>query len=262
VVGPVRGLREPPAVTRARDVVDAFVARARHAGALLDVDGTLAPIVARPELARVLPEIPAVLADIARHVRVVAVISGRPSAEVRDLVAIDGIEIVGTHGLEGEAPMPPEVLGEIVRAADSVGAWVEPKGAAAAVHFRGLADPEAAGAAAAGRLAVVAAANDLEVVPGKHILELMPAGRPRKGGAVERLVREHELDAVLFAGDDVGDLDAFAALVRLRARGMWTCGVVAGGPETLPEVEAAADLVVEGPAGVAALLAAIADRLG
>jgi trehalose 6-phosphate phosphatase len=249
-------------VTRVDDIVDAFVARAPHAGALLDFDGTLAPIVPRPELARVLSEIPALLADIARHVRVVAVISGRPSAEVRDLVGIHGIEIVGTHGLENEAPMAPAVFGEIVRVAGSVGAWVEPKGAAAAVHLRGLADPEAAGAAVAGRLAVVAAAHDLEVVPGKRILELMPAGRPRKGGAVERAVRDHELDAVLFAGDDVGDLDAFAALARLHARGVWTCGVVAGAPETPLEVEDAADLVVEGPPGVAALLSAIADRFG
>ena len=65
----------------------------------------------------------------------------------------------------------------------------------------------------------------------------------------------------MFAGDDVGDLDAFAALDRLRASGLWTCGVVARGRETLPQVEAAADLVVDGPLGVAALLGSIADEL-
>jgi trehalose 6-phosphate phosphatase len=124
-----------------------------------------------------------------------------------------------------------------------------------------LADPDAAEAASAGRLAVIAAAHELEVVPGKRIIELAPAGRPRSGGAVERITQDRGLTAVLFAGDDVGDLDAFAALDRLRTRGLWTCGVAASGPETPAEVLAAADLRVEGPAGIAALLGSIADEL-
>jgi trehalose 6-phosphate phosphatase len=198
---------------------------------------------------------------MARRLDVVAVISGRPSGQVRDLVDVEGVVVVGTHGLEDERSMPAEVLAEIEAAAAAVGAWVEPKGAAAAVHFRGLKDPEAAEAASAGVLAGLAATHDLEVLPGKRILELTPAGRPRKGGAVERIAREHRMKGVLFAGDDVGDLDAFAALDRLRASGLWTCAVAARGPDTPPEVEAAADLVVEGPRGTAALLAAIADEL-
>jgi trehalose 6-phosphate phosphatase len=108
---------------------------------------------------------------------------------------------------------------------------------------------------------VIAATYDLEVIPGKRILELAPAGRPRKGGAVERIARDRDLEAVLFAGDDVGDLDAFAALDRLRASGLWTCAVAARGPDTPPEVAAAADLVVDGPMGMAAFLAQIADEL-
>ena len=112
-----------------------------------------------------------------------------------------------------------------------------------------------------GSLAAIAAAHGLELVPGKRILELMPSGRPRKGGAVERIARERDLRGVLFAGDDVGDLDAFAALERLRADGLWTCGVVARAPETPPEVESAADLVVEGTHGVAVMLEALATEL-
>jgi trehalose 6-phosphate phosphatase len=243
------------------DVPAAIAAHAPHAGVFLDLDGTLAPIVPRPELSEVLPEIPTVLARLAVHLDAVAVISGRPSEQVRALLDVDGVRIVGTHGLEDERPMDEEILEEVRAAATAVGAWVEPKGAAAAVHFRGLEDPERAQAASAGRLAVIAAAHDLEVVPGKRILELAPAGRPRKGGAVERITQEHGLTAVLFAGDDVGDLDAFAALDRLRTRGLWTCGVAASGPETPAEVVAAADLRVEGPAGNAALLASIAEEL-
>jgi trehalose 6-phosphate phosphatase len=242
-------------------VVKELAARAPRAGVFLDLDGTLAPIVARPELTRLLPEVRPTLARIVRRLDVVAVISGRPSGQVRDLVDVDGVTIVGTHGLESEEAMPADVFEEIAAAAAAVGAWVEPKGAAAAVHFRGLEDPEAAEAASVGPLAAIAAAHGLEIVPGKRILELTPAGRPRKGGALERIARERGLHGLLFAGDDVGDLDAFAALGRLRASGVWTCGVVARGKETPPEVEAAADVVVDGPPGIAALLGSIADEL-
>lgn len=242
-------------------VVQELAARAPRAGIFLDVDGTLAPIVARPELARILPEIGPTLARLAGRLEVVAVISGRPSEQVRELVDVDGVVIVGTHGLEDEPPMSAEVLEEIEAAAAAVGAWVEPKGAAAAVHFRALEDPEAAEAASTAPLTAIAATHDLEIVPGKRILELTPAGRPRKGGAVERIARERGLEAVLFAGDDVGDLDAFAALERLRAERLWTCGVAARGDDTPPEVAAAADVVVDGPLGMAALLASIADEL-
>ena len=238
-----------------------LAARAPRAGVFLDLDGTLAPIVARPELARILPEIQPVLSRLAKRLEVVAVVSGRPSSQVRELVDVEEVVVVGTHGLEDEPPMATEVFAEIEAAAAAVGAWVEPKGAAAAVHFRGLEDPEAAEAASVGALAAIASAHGLEILPGKRILELTPAGRPRKGGALERIARERGLQGLLFAGDDVGDLDAFAALDRLRASGLWTCGVVARGKETPTEVEAAADLVVDGPPGVAALLGSIADEL-
>jgi trehalose 6-phosphate phosphatase len=243
------------------ELVRTIAGRADRAGIFLDLDGTLAPIVPTPDLARVLPEVPDVLARLARKVAVVAVVSGRHSAEVRSLIEVDAVLAVGTHGLEDEPPMPAEVFRAIEEVAGAVGAWVERKGAAVAVHFRGVDDPWAAAAAAEPALAALAAAHGLELLGGKRILELMPAGRPRKGGAVERIVRARDLEAAMFVGDDVGDLDAFAALSRLGAEGVWTCGVVARGPETSPEVGAAADLTVDGPEGVVALLARLADAL-
>jgi trehalose 6-phosphate phosphatase len=243
------------------ELVRAIVDRAGRAGIFLDLDGTLAPIVATPDLARVLPEVPGVLARLVRRLAVVAVISGRRSEEVRRLIDVAGVEAVGTHGLETEPPIPPDAMREIRDVASAVGAWVESKGAAAAVHFRGVEDPWKAASAAEPALAAVAATHGLELLGGKRILELMPAGRARKGGAVERIVRARDLEAAVFAGDDVGDLDAFAALGRLRAEGVWTCGVVARGLETTPEVAAAADLAVDGPEGMVALLARLADAL-
>ncbi|HEX6400911.1 MAG TPA: trehalose-phosphatase [Actinomycetota bacterium] len=245
----------------AGEVVERVAARPARSGLFLDLDGTLAPIVARPELARVLPDARAVLPRLVGRVAVVAVVSGRPSDQVRELVDVDGVLAVGTHGVEGEPPMSSAVLDAIREVAASVGAWVEPKGAAAAVHFRGVEDPLAAATAAEPALGAVAAANGLELLGGKRILELMPAGRPRKGGAVERISRDHGLEVVVFAGDDVGDLDAFAALGRLGASGVWTCGVVSQGSETASAVVEAGDFAVSGPPGVVTLLTAIADAL-
>ena len=246
---------------RAEDVVDEVVSRADRAGIMLDLDGTLAPIVSRPEDVEVLPGVHGLLERLAGRVATVALISGRASGDVRRVVDVPGVRIVGTHGLEDEPPLAPDSLRQIEKVAESVGAWVEVKGAAVAVHFRALPDPAGAAEAAAGPLARVAAAHGLELVPGKAILELMPVGAPRKGDAVQLLVEGEDLEAVLFAGDDVGDLDAFAALDRLRAGGLWTCAVAAGGPDVAPAVTEAADLVVEGPAGVVGLLGAIAEQL-
>jgi trehalose 6-phosphate phosphatase len=243
------------------EAVSGLVARAQGGGIMLDVDGTLAPIVPRPELARVLPEVPSLLERLVRRVGVVAVISGRRSDEVRTLVDVPGLEVVGTHGLERTAEIAAAALTAITEIASDVGAWVEPKGAAVAVHFRALPDPDAAVQAAAGPLTAVAAAHGLELVPGRAILELMPVGAPRKGDAVQLLVEGDDLEAVLFAGDDVGDLDAFTTLRRLRSAGLWTCAVAADGPEVSVAVIEAADLVVDGPRGVVELLRSIADRL-
>ena len=243
------------------EVVERIARRPAAAGLFLDLDGTLAPIVARPELARVLPEVPSVLTRLVGKLGAVAVVTGRRSEDVPNLVDVEGVLAVGTHGLESEPPMPPQAMREIERVAADVGAWVEPKGAAVAVHFRGVDDPLTAALAAEPALAAVAEVNGLELLGGKRILELLPGDRPRKGDAVERIARERALGSVVYCGDDVGDLDAFAALVRLRASGVWTCGVVSQGAETPSAVVDAADLAVPGPPGVVSLLTSVADAI-
>ena len=77
--------------------------------------------------------------------------------------------------------------------------------------------------------------------------ELRPPVPTDKGTVVAGLAAG--LRAVCFVGDDTGDLPAFGVLGQLRAGGVDTLAVAVGGPETPPEVLAAADLVVDGPAG-------------
>jgi len=88
---------------------------------------------------------------------------------------------------------------------------------------------------------------------------LRPPGAD-KGTALTGLVREHASRSVLFCGDDLGDLPAFAAVRALRGAGVPGCTVASRSAEC-PQVALDADLVVDGPEGIVALLAAIAGQL-
>ena len=227
---------------------------------LLDFDGTLSEIVARPELARPAPGATTVVTALTRAFDLVAVVSGRPSEEVERLLAADGVRYEGCYGLES-ASATEEVLRQ-VRAAASVieGAWVEPKGASIAVHYREAQDPKAARKSLGRGLRELAGWHGLEVMEGKMVLELVPLGASRKGGVVERLVSSAGLRAVLYAGDDSPDLEAFDALDRLGTAGLVTAKIAVRGPETPAGLLSGADLIVEGPSGLVEVLKGLAAR--
>ncbi len=227
---------------------------------LLDFDGSLARIVARPELARPAEGAREAVAALVARYRLVAVISGRRSEEVAEVLAVPGVRYEGLYGMREAAAGPSfALLPRAERAAAAVPeAWVEDKGVSLAVHYRQAPDPARARALLVAALAPVAAGAGLELVEGKMVLELVPADRPLKGGAVERLAGDLELRAVLFAGDDVADIDAFAALDRLRERGVLAVKVAVRGDETPPLLIDAADLVVDGPEGLVGLLRQLA----
>ncbi len=99
----------------------------------------------------------------------------------------------------------------------------------------------------------------LAAEPGRFVIELRPPGVD-KGTALTGLARERAARSVLFCGDDLGDLPAFAAVRALRADGVPGCTVASASTES-PQVAAAADLVVPGPDGIVALLTGIAGQL-
>jgi trehalose 6-phosphate phosphatase len=231
--------------------------RADAAGILLDFDGSLSPIVSHPDLASAADGVHDVLARLARRYRLVAVISGRTADDlVPRLGAIEGLTLVGLYGMQDAAPeLELAVLPLVEQAASAVPeAWVEDKQLSIAVHYRGAADPGSARRALVAELDPVASEAGLDLVEGKMVVELVPRDRPMKGGAVERLVGEHGLEAALFAGDDVADLDAFAALERLASSGLLAVKVAVRGAETPAELVARSDLAVDGPDGLVELL--------
>lgn len=227
---------------------------------MLDFDGSLAAIAARPEDARPVEGAREALAALIGRYRVVAILTGRRSEEVAGLVDVPGLRYYGLYGMEEAAPELLTAVASLAEAAAAAvpGAWVEDKRASIAVHYRQATDPAGARVALVRSLREVASSAGLEVVQGKMVVELVPAGRPQKGGAVERVVGEHALRAALFAGDDEADLDAFVALDRLGSNGLLAVKVAVRGDETPPSLLESADVVVEGPEGLVELLRQLA----
>ncbi len=234
---------------------------------LTDFDGTLSPIVADPEEARALPAAPGVLARLAEHFAVVAVVSGRPVAFLARALSGAGpdVRLFGVYGLEwwegGEVHVAPEAepwverAGQVVAAARRqapAGVGVEGKGAALAIHWRRA---PGAGGWAQEFARDWARRTGLVLQPGRRALELRPPLPIDKGQVVERVAGG--CTAACFAGDDAGDLSAFAALDRLARRGLGVVRVAVADEESPPELVAAADVVVDGPFEALALL----DRL-
>jgi trehalose 6-phosphate phosphatase len=140
------------------------------------------------------------------------------------------------------------------------GTWTEDKGNAVAVHTRRAAHPQDALDALRGPLDALAARTGLTVEPGRLVIELRPPGTD-KGTALYSLVAQRSPGSVTFCGDDLGDAAAFGAVRALRASGIRGLTVCSSSAETAPELAAEADLVVDGPDGVVALLDGLAEVL-
>ncbi|MGF1430866.1 trehalose-phosphatase [Kitasatospora sp. LaBMicrA B282] len=294
------GIALEPTTPAGRAGLAAVLADPAAAVVALDFDGTLAPIVADPEQAFAHPGVAAALTRLGPLVGAVAVVTGRPVAGAVRLGGFDRLPaaaqpvVLGHYGAErwerGEltAPEPhpgvaavraalPALLAELTGAsplgAALDGATVEDKERSVAVHTRRAAEPQAALELLRVPLAELAATHGLAVEPGRLVLELRPPGVD-KGVALTGFLRERGARSVLYAGDDLGDLAAYAAVDRLRGgaaagpggtdpRGAQLAGLlVASGPVTgeppVRELADRADLVVPGPAGVVELL----ERLG
>jgi len=254
----------------------AIVADPGHALIALDFDGTLAPIVSEPSAARPHPDVLPALERLATGVGTLAIITGRPApaaVELGGFAGIPGLIVIGHHGFERweggqltSPPPPPEVAaararlpGALAAAGAPEGTWVEDKGHALVVHVRRTADPQAALARLTGPMAEFARQTGLDSKPGRLVIELRPSGID-KGTALTALIAERDPAAILFAGDDLGDLPAFEAVRAARAAGRKGVAVCSASDE-VTALAAHADLVVDGPKEVAALLAALAEAL-
>jgi trehalose 6-phosphate phosphatase len=218
---------------------------------VFDVDGTVAPIAPRRELAAVPADTRRELERLAGRYRLLAFVTGRPGAEAEALVGIPAARYVGNHGLELD-PRAAELAPKIAAFRDSVDLDVEDKGLTLAYHFREAA-AEAEARAALEAVAARAQTEGLIARWGRKVLEIRPDIEAHKGTAVERLVRESGVSRVLYAGDDTTDIDAFERLGTARLEHVVRVAVISD--EAPVGLTSAADLVVSGPKELLMLLA-------
>jgi len=246
-----------------------------HAAVLLDIDGTLAPIVRHAADAHVPEATRALLIEIARRYRVVGCVSGRRATTARQIVAIGTIAYVGNHG--GELLRPGSTRPEVDAALEAWTARVrefaarvysgelqrirvrhEDKDTIAAFHWRGAPD-ELAAAEAVREIAREAEQEGFVVHWGRKVLEVRPPVPLDKGLGIATLLRSAPVGAALYVGDDTTDLDAFRGLRTLVDDGDLASAlcVAVSSDEAPPELAREADLTVDGPAGVRRLLEAL-----
>lgn len=248
-----------------------------RAAILLDVDGTLAPIVDRPDDAAVPEPTRELLRRLADRYALVAGISGRPATDARRVVGLDEIAYSGNHGFElllpGESEPHPDpsldghdqdasrfVAGLDQRDLERAGIRIEDKGAIVALHWRGS-ENEGKAESLAREIESEADWRGLVAHRGRKVLEIRPDVPINKGIAVAALIPAKPVNAALYAGDDRTDVDAFTALRTLREDGVLdhVACVAVGSEESPPEVAESADVTVDGPEGFTAMLRALAD---
>jgi trehalose 6-phosphate phosphatase len=242
----------------------------------LDLDGTLAPIVERPGDVAIPPEIRGLLAAIVPLYGLVAFVSGRGLAELTRIVALRDVAYSGNHGHQvvdrTGVPLRGAANGEALRAflrgiataeLESLGIWIEDKGATATLHYRTSPDTGAAQRFVEQEIAAQAVAAGLRAAPGRMSLEIHPPENVSKGTAVQSLIAGFPgARSAVSVGDDRTDVTAWVALRDQVAFGTLERAVGIGvlSDEVPDEVVAGADAMVPGIDGVRDLLAYLAHR--
>ena len=256
----------------ASELLSALIDDPAHSAILLDVDGTLAPIVRHADDALVPAPTRSLLSAIAKRYALVACVSGRRATDTRRVVSIGSIAYIGNHGGEVLPPSATEVrvdpelrawtrrIQDFARAADTpelrrLRVRLEDKGAIVGFHWRGAPDETEAEMTVRG-IATEAETEGFQTHWGRKVLEVRPPVHMDKGIGVRNLLAGADVAHAMYAGDDSTDLDAFRALADLAAEGELQTAVRVGvrSDEGPAEIERQADLLVDGPPGVHRLL--------
>lgn len=243
----------------------------RPLGLVFDIDGTLSPIASTPQEARLFPGVVDLLEDLSLLAHI-AILTGREINDGASMINLDGLTYIGAHGLEWYKGLPqPETLHILPEAVQYIqparelllyaakqleqeaGVLVEHKRIGGAIHYRLAPNPAEA------RQKILAileapAADRFHLTDDKYTIELRMPLAMDKGRAIRQLVRDWNLQGILFAGDSRTDLDALCELVQLRREGKKTLGVVVQHMDTAPELLRQADVIVHEVEGMVAFL--------
>jgi trehalose 6-phosphate phosphatase len=266
----------PPGTATAERLLAPLRERPHQSALLCDIDGTLAPIVERPEDAAVPAPARDLLEELARRYALVACVSGRRAAHARRMVGVDSLLYIGNHGLERLAPGSDTVMldagieplaANVRRFAaeqftpelEQLGIALEDKEVIWSFHYRAAADEQVARTALE---QVTRAAIDAGLHPhwGRMVLEIRPTEVIDKGTAVASALAGRDIAYAMFGGDDATDIDAFRQLRGLVAEGALEGTVCVGvaSSESPAAVIDEADVVVEGTEGYLSVLEILA----
>lgn len=236
----------------------------KRIGVVTDMDGTLSVMAPTPGEAVITPRNHDLLRELHEKLALVAVVSGRGVADLRERVGLPELTYVGNHGLEmwenGRVVVMPEAepyRPALVKALDEFrphvipGMLVEDKYATASIHYRLTENPDAVRDTLAPRVHEIARRHGLKSFEGHRIFELRPPVEIDKGTAFQHLIRDHALDAAVFLGDDTTDADALRVARALRDGDQcFAIGVGVDASGTPASVRETADILVKGVAGV------------
>ncbi|MCS6800642.1 MAG: trehalose-phosphatase [Chloroflexota bacterium] len=236
----------------------------RPFGLFLNLNGTIAPIAPHPDAAVVLEPARRVLDQLVKELDLIVVVTGSPVAQARRMVGVPGIIYVGNHGSEGlgeEESGASPADSRLWRAAEEAArrladpeVFLEAKGQAVAIHFRGVRNRRATRKLLLAALHAGAQRRQYRLIEGRCLIELRPAESRDKGDAVAALLTERGIKGGLYIGDDASDVPAFRAVQRLCAAGGFGIAVGVASDEAPTAVADAADFLVEDVEGVVRIL--------
>ncbi len=245
-------------------------------GLLLDLDGTISEIVSEPEDATVGPRIRSALGTLHGRLSLVAIVTGRPVQQALDIVGLEELTYVGNHGLErlegGKAtlveearryaPFLDQMMSRLRAELRLPGLIFEHKPGSFAIHYRLAPDPESAHQELLRAIGDVAG-DRVRLLMGKRVINVLPPVNLSKGSAVTSLAEEYQLSRAILLGDDVTDLDAFAAATQLSRMGRLRCICAAVIGTDAPEaLEGEADYTLSSVSQVEDFLAWLVERTG
>jgi len=253
----------------------------RPLGLVFDIDGTLSPLAPTPEEARLYPGVADLLEQARDNDGVhVAIMTGRAIDDGAAMVNVEGLTYIGTHGLEWSDGLPslhpiqimPGALDYIEpgkylldlgeqRLPDLPGVIVQRKRVGGTFHYRLSPYPEETRRALLALLGEPTRQVHMILSEGKRVVEVRPPLAIDKGTALRHFAERFTVQSLIFAGDDRTDLDAALEVERLRHDGLSALAVVVRHDDTLPELLALANIVVEGVPGMVELLREIVAML-
>lgn len=233
-------------------------------GLAFDIDGTLSPTAPIPSEAKLYPGVRSLLRQAKRKAHV-AIITGRAIYDGANMINVEGLTYIGTHGLEWCEGLPQLHSVEVMPAANESiqagkyllnlvkkelegldGLFVERKRFGGSLHYRRCSNYQEARRLILSCLEEPARQMNMQLVEGKQVVEVRPHVIANKGRAIRRLVGHFALQSILFAGDDSTDLDALLEINRLRQEGLTGFAIVVKHPDTSPVLLQHADIIVEG----------------